>query len=141
MLPKKNLLAVAVVSTAGLAWSTGPVRACNLDYFYSHEWFRQLEVSYPACGADWYEHASLMCKRVSARVCTYEDFYAIYAATPWAAYFNPNGKWIGNMVGDDDVLCGNKDVTYDGDPDVDNFEGVCNKHDAREYFCCRDTDR
>ena len=66
---------------------------------------------------------------MAARVCKYEDLFAVYYFTSWEGFFNPKGKWIGNMVDDDRVFCGNKDVTFNGDSDANNFEGKCNKAD------------
>lgn len=132
---------VMAMSVAALTTGVHASQECGAVFapeFYWHPLLPQLEISYPSCAGAWYELAALRCKRENARVCTYEDYYAIYAGTGWSEFFNVKGKWIGNMVGDDDVLCGNKDVTYTGDPDYKNFEGACNKHDTRQYFCCRD---
>ena len=47
--------------------------------------------------------------------------------------------WIGpDLSADDNALCGNRDITFDGDPDRTNFEGTCNKNDVRAYFCAHD---
>ena len=69
---------------------------------------------------------------------SYEDFYYLYIHSNLDASYNPNGRWIGNMVADDNALCGNRDITFDGDPDRGNFEGTCNKTNNRPYWCAHD---
>lgn len=85
-----------------------------------------------------YRSATAACRDRLAHVCTHEDLSYLYLRSSLDASFNPSGKWIGNIVGDDDVLCGNKSVTFDNDPDTANFEGECNKADLRAYWCCHD---
>lgn len=73
------------------------------------------------------------------RVARYEDLVYVYQTIPWLAYrYNPNGLWLGNMVGDDRVLCGNRSVTMPYDPDIYNFEGTCNKSNERRFWCAYD---
>jgi hypothetical protein len=129
---------IAAIASVGICLILAQAQACDLTNFYTHPYLPNMEMSYPKCAIDDYEHAAFRCKDENARVCTYEDFYSIYIVTPWDPYFNVKNTWIGNMVGDDAVLCGNKDITEDGDVDIYNFEGVCNKHDPQGYFCCRD---
>jgi hypothetical protein len=64
-------------------------------------------------------------------------FY-LYKNTNLEANFNPNNKFLGNVVGDDEVLCGDRDVTFDGDPDMFNFETICIKSDVRAFWCAHD---
>jgi hypothetical protein len=89
-----------------------------------------------------FDHALANCRRRGGRVATYGDLYYLYYYTDLDASFNPNGKWLGpDLIGDDWALCGNADVTYDNDPDINNFEGTCNKHDWwRDYWCAHDLD-
>jgi hypothetical protein len=95
-----------------------------------------LELTWPACDAKRYDDAAYECRRIGYHVCSYEDLYFTYKVSGWEIYHNPQGHWIGNMVGDDKVLCGNKNITSDGDPDISNFEGVCSKSNKRKYWCC-----
>lgn len=87
-----------------------------------------------------YRSASNNCRDQMGHVCTYEDLYYLYVKTALDATYDPSGVWIGNIVGDDEVLCGNKSVTSNNDPDILNFEGVCDKDDLRPYWCCHDDD-
>lgn len=89
-------------------------------------------------GANFYDNASTLCRNQFARVCTYEDLYYLYTQTALDGSYNPNGNWLGDFVGDDTVLCGNRDVTFNGDVDIFNFEGNCSKDAARNYWCCHD---
>jgi hypothetical protein len=93
-----------------------------------------------------YDDASNLCRIVGGylqvgnpRVATYEDLFHIYywysSAT---SSYNPKNRWIGNTVGDNKVLCGNRHVNYSGDPDRYDFEGTCNKSDKRSFWCAYD---
>jgi hypothetical protein len=83
--------------------------------------------------------AALLCTLIKGRLATAHDLYAIYTLTTLEPLYNPQGRWIGpELVGDDQALCGNRQVTSGTDPDRVNFEGTCNKADLREYWCVRD---
>lgn len=85
-----------------------------------------------------YRHAARRCRANRSQVCSYEDLTYLYYNSQLDANYNPNASWIGNMVADDQVFCGNKQITFDNDPDIVNFEGTCNKGDVRGYWCCHD---
>jgi hypothetical protein len=87
-----------------------------------------------------YDVASERCRQRFGHVCTYEDFFYLFTFTNFDAIKSPEGKWIGNITGDDQVLCGNTAITSANDSDIQNFEGTCNKNDSRTYFCCHDDD-
>lgn len=84
-----------------------------------------------------YYSAQASCRASRARVCSREDYFYIYTG-PNAGSYNANGKWLGNSVGDDQALCGNRDVTSYWDSDKWNFDGTCNVNDVKEYRCCHD---
>lgn len=79
------------------------------------------------------------CRNKLAYVASYGDFRYLSFNTALEGLYNPNGRWIGpDLSADDNALCGNRDITVDGDPDRTNFEGTCNKNDIRAYFCAHD---
>ena len=82
--------------------------------------------------------ATVVCKNAKSTVASYEDLFFLYRQTSLDANFNVNGKWIGNITGDDQVLCGNRDITSDGDTDISNFETTCDKNDVRSFWCAHD---
>jgi hypothetical protein len=87
------------------------------------------------CYSGWNSPASFInaqanCYAQGAHVCTYAEF-----AYRWLPPFNSspgflNGDMIGDLTGDDQVLCVNNAS------DINNFEGHCNKADSRWYMCC-----
>ena len=85
-----------------------------------------------------YDTASVLCRDLRSHVCTYEDLYYLYVRSTLDASYNPFGRWIGNIVADDFVLCGGRSITFNNDPDIENFERTCLKIDVRGYFCCHD---
>lgn len=85
-----------------------------------------------------YDFAQRRCRVQRGHVATYEDLYYLYIHSTLDASYNPNGRWIGNMTGDDQALCGNRSITFNGDPDQNNFEGTCNKSNNRNYWCAHD---
>jgi len=93
-----------------------------------------------------YDDASNLCRILGGyyqfanpRVATYEDLFHIYFWYSSDAFrYNPMDKWIGNMVGDNRVLCGNRSVSYSSDPDRYDFEGNCNKNEQRSFWCAYD---
>lgn len=85
-----------------------------------------------------YHWAQRRCRVQRGRVASYEDLYYLYIHSSLDSSYNPSGRWIGNMVADDNALCGNSSITFDGDPDIQNFEGTCNKNDNRSYWCAHD---
>lgn len=101
-----------------------------------HNLYGQLYIGEAPCPAQRYDVASSECKNLNGRVCTYEDLFQVFYTTTGYETYNPEGKWLGNMTGDDQVLCGNKAITYTGDGDIWNFEGTCNKNERLSYWCC-----
>lgn len=85
-----------------------------------------------------YANAEVYCKDRRARVANYGDLRYLYVRTALDAAYNPRGRWIGDWVGDDNVLCGNRTVSSDGDNDIGNFEGTCNRFDNRGFWCAYD---
>lgn len=84
-----------------------------------------------------YLSAQLSCRSSRSRVCTREDYFYIYSG-PNAGQYNANGRWLGNTVGDDQALCGNRDVTSQFDSRKFNFDGTCNVGNSKQYRCCHD---
>ena len=87
-----------------------------------------------------YRGAVRRCRNRRGNVCSYEDLTYLYLTSSLDEYYNPLGKWIGNMPADDQVFCGNRSITFDGDPDIRNFEGTCGKNEQRSFWCCHDLD-
>ena len=85
-----------------------------------------------------YRTAVRDCRNQRSQVCSYEDLTYLYYSTSLDSNYNPDGRWIGNLVADDNVLCGNRNITTDNDPDIANFEGTCSKDNQRNYWCCHD---
>ena len=75
-------------------------------------------------------NASVTCYQQGGHVCTYGELgAACKLGIAGADAGSINGKWIGNVTGDDGALCGNGG-------NCDNFEGGCNKGDNRQFKCC-----
>ncbi|PRQ05768.1 hypothetical protein ENSA5_00880 [Enhygromyxa salina] len=85
-----------------------------------------------------YRWAVHICRNKHSEVCSYEDLTYLYINSKLDEFYNPRSKWIGHITVDDFVLCGNKDITYDWDPDWKNFEGTCHKNEKRRFWCCHD---
>ena len=83
-----------------------------------------------------YRVASATCSVIGARVCGFEDLYYIYNQTAFDASYNPLGKWLGDFTADNRVLCGNKSITFNNDPDINDFDGECDSRQSRFYWCC-----
>ncbi|MDJ0662852.1 MAG: hypothetical protein QNJ42_25695 [Crocosphaera sp.] len=83
-------------------------------------------------------NADVFCRDRRGRVATYGDLRYLYLRSSLDSAYNPRGRWIGNQVGDDDYLCGNRDITFNNDPDISNFDGVCSRGDRRNYWCAHD---
>jgi len=79
-----------------------------------------------------------LCRDLRARVANYGDFRYLYVRSALDAAYNVNGRWIGNVVGDDNILCGNRSINADNHSDIGNFEGTCNRFDQRSYWCAYD---
>jgi hypothetical protein len=93
----------------------------------------------PVQPATTFETAMVLCRNKLAYVASYGDLRYLSFNTALEGLYNPNGRWIGpDLSADDNALCGNRDITFDGDPDRTNFEGTCNKNDVRAYFCAHD---
>ncbi len=112
-----------------------PTTACRPGYRQAGP---RLCISTNVQNATRYAWAQRRCRVQQGRVASYEDLYYLYIHSNLDASYNPNGRWIGNMVADDNALCGNRSITFDGDPDRDNFEGTCNKNNNRGYWCAHD---
>ena len=112
-----------------------PTGSCRMGFVQRGA---RLCISNQVQGARTYQNASVHCRGLRSHVCTYDDLAYIYASTTADATYDPNGRWIGNMTGDDQVLCGNRAVTSNNDPDIMNFENSCNKNNSRAYWCCHD---
>jgi hypothetical protein len=89
-------------------------------------------------GNDRFADATFLCREQRAYVCGYEEIRFLYLRTNLDATFNVSGRWLGDWTGDDQVLCGNRSITSDNDPDIANFEGTCDRDDFRAYWCCHD---
>jgi len=85
-----------------------------------------------------FDRATQRCRDIRSRVATYEDLFYLFIRTNLDATYNPLGKWIGNMTGDDQVMYGNRSITFNNDPDMWNFEGLANKSNNRNYWCAHD---
>jgi hypothetical protein len=91
-------------------------------------------------GNDTFQDATFLCRNQRAYVCGYAELRFLYLFTDMDASFNASGRWLGDWTGDDQVLCGNRAITSDNDPDIANFEGTCDRGDFRAYWCCHDDD-
>ena len=98
----------------------------------------RLCITTDAVGARTFANAHVYCMDRRARVASYTDLRYLYTRTILDAAFNPNGRWLGDWTGDDQVLCGNKSITADGDSDTANFDGTCNRFDSRGFWCAYD---
>ncbi|TQV87793.1 hypothetical protein [Aliikangiella coralliicola] len=85
-----------------------------------------------------YDTAQARCRAKLSHVASYEDLFYLYLYSSLDASYNPNGKWIGNMIDDDDAFVGNRTISYNNDPDIWNFEGHANKSNSRAYWCAHD---
>jgi len=90
--------------------------------------------------AETFANAAVVCRNQRAYVCGYEELRFLYLSTNLDANFNASGRWLGDWTGDDQVTCGNRSITFDNDPDIANFEGVCDRGDLRGFWCCHDDD-
>jgi len=88
--------------------------------------------------ASTFANALVYCKDRLSRVASYGDLRYLYVRTSFDAAYNPSGRWIGNYVGDDRALCGNRSVTSNNDSDIANFEGTCSRFDNRSFWCTYD---
>ena len=87
-----------------------------------------------------YANAAVVCRDQRAYVCGYGEIRYLYLNTNLDANYNISGRWLGDWTGDDQVTCGNRSITSDNDPDIANFEGVCDRGDLRGFWCCHDDD-
>lgn len=73
-----------------------------------------------------------------SHVCTHDEYDYLFQYSSYDASFDPYGMWIGDYVEDSWSLCGNRSITYDGDPDITDFDGECgtNGTQSRPYRCC-----
>jgi hypothetical protein len=126
---------VKSLSKDQIASSGFPTSSCRSGFRQAGA---RLCISTNAQNATRYDAAAYRCRAKRARVATYEDLIYLYVYTSLDATYNPSGKWIGNMVGNDAVMYGDKSITYNNDPDIWNFEGVANKSNSRSYWCAHD---
>lgn len=130
-------------STPGLDWdSPNPATKAGFPTASCRSGYRQvgprLCISTTTQNAKTYPVAESNCRNKRGRVCSYEDLTYLYLNSSYDATYNPSGKHLGGMTGDDQILCGNKSITYNGDPDWANFDGHCSKKTSRPYWCCHD---
>jgi hypothetical protein len=89
-----------------------------------------------------YRRAVLDCRNSRSNVCSVEDLHYLYFSTNFDADYNPRPgnrrSWLGNVVGDSTVLCGDRSITTNNDPDIHNFDGVCDANERQPYWCCHD---
>lgn len=90
--------------------------------------------------AETFANAAVVCRDNRAYVCGYEEIRYLYLRTTLDATYNISGRWLGDWTADDEVTCGNRSITSDNDPDIANFEGVCDRGDLRGFWCCHDDD-
>ncbi len=125
------LMAAKPAAAAGF-----PTATCRPGYIQAGP---RLCISQFEQNATRFDEAMRLCRNQFGYVASYGDLYYLYINTGLDAAYNPNGKWLGpDLVGDDSALCGNRDVTFNGDADERNFEGTCSKFDARSYWCAHD---
>jgi hypothetical protein len=106
-----------------------PAAACRAGFVPAGP---RLCISQLVQGAARFDTAMNRCRAQRGYVASYGDLFYLYVNTNLDATYNPNGKWIGpDLVGDDQALCGNRNITVNGDADQANFEGICNKADLR----------
>lgn len=117
-------------SDSGLFWIPLSVKAGSCPS-------ETVEIYNGLCIDDHWRSAATMpiaadnCYFQGGHVCTYGELTAACKnAVAGCGAGDVNGKWIGNVCGDDCALCGN------GVDSCDNFEGTCDKDDNRQYKCC-----
>lgn len=110
--------------------------------YYCRSDYRQVDkglcISWDVQGPHTYPQAAAKCHHKKGRVATFEDFSYLFIYSHLDADYNPKGKWIGNMVANNKVLCGNRHISSNNDPDIKDFEGECNKKYKKEYWCVHD---
>ena len=112
-----------------------PATSCRGGYRQVGE---RLCISFSPRPAQSYANAMVVCRDQRGRVASYGDLRYLYERSTLDSSYNPSGRWIGNFVGDDTVLCGNRSITFDGDPDTGNFEGQCDRFGVRQFWCAHD---
>ena len=117
---------------------SGVQRSSCLSGYYVHSLASRLCISWPPRGPRNYTSATVDCRKQGARVTTHEDLVYMYLQTDWDRFLNPVGRWIGNIVGDNAVMVGNRDITFNNDPDIWNFDGITDKFTSRYYICAHD---
>jgi hypothetical protein len=92
-----------------------------------------------------YRAAVTFCRDRFGRIATLEDLTYLYFSTALDGAYNPIGKWIGNITADDNILCGNRNITFNNDPDIVNFDGTCRRsafgaseRRSRQFWCAHD---
>jgi hypothetical protein len=90
--------------------------------------------------------AVTLCRNRGARIATFEDLQ--YVLTNLASTFpelipayNPQGRQLGNLTGDNQALCGNESITVPGDPRGFrfDFDGTCVRNGPpRSFWCAHD---
>lgn len=126
-----------ILSNTGQASAAGfPAPACRAGYIQAGT---RLCIDQIPQQPTQFDTAVARCRARSGYVASYGDLYYLYVNTVFDANYNPNGRWLGpDLSGDDQALCGNRDITFNGDVDRENFEGTCNKNDSRTYWCAHD---
>lgn len=80
----------------------------------------------PRFSATNFNAAQNVCFALGGHMATYNEMYRLGLVYGGAVIVN--GDWIGHRTGDDDAYCVNS-------TDINNFEGNCNKGNARPYRC------
>lgn len=112
-----------------------PTTTCRSGYRQAGP---RLCISQNVFNADSYADAMVTCRDRRGRVANYGDLRYLYLRTTLDAQYNPAGRWIGDIVGDNKALCGNKSITFNNDPDIGDFEGTCSRFDNRNFWCAHD---
>ena len=112
-----------------------PASSCRSGYRQAGS---RLCISTNVIDARSFANASTYCRDRRGRVAGYGDLRYLYVRSSLDSAYNPNGRWLGDWTGDDRVLCGNKSVTFNNDPDISNFDGTCNRFNSRNFWCAHD---
>jgi hypothetical protein len=90
-------------------------------------------------GVNNYGAAAEDCRDRYANVCSVDDLIYLYVNSQADANYNPRNRWLGNVVDQNSVLCGDRDITSDNDNDMWNFADVCTRSTGpHSYWCCHD---
>jgi hypothetical protein len=91
--------------------------------------------------------AVTLCRNRGARIATLEDLQYVYdnlriTFPELVPSYNPLNRWLGNVTGDNEALCGNSAVETVGDiPGFRfDFDGRCSRRlpNSRSFWCAHD---